>query len=369
MVYYRQESGETGLDEPEGVWNRREIRTEIWRVDAAVPDPDVIRRAAEVIRGGGLVAFPTETVYGLGANALDGRAVRRIFQVKGRPADNPLIVHVAGVGEVKDLVAELSPVALRLAERFWPGPLTLILPAASRIPREVTAGLDTVAVRMPAHAVALALIRAAGVPIAAPSANTSGRPSPTTAAHVAQDLGGKIEVILDGGPAPVGVESTVLDLTSDLPTILRPGGVTAEELAGVLGAVKAGPGETPRPRSPGMKYRHYAPRGTVILVEGEPAVQVLAIRELARRHAPRRVVVLAADESAPSYAGLTVVRYGPRANLREVARQLYGALRRCDELGAEIILAEATAREGLGLAVSDRLRRAAAQVVRAQDVV
>jgi len=342
-------------------------QTSIWQVDPAAPDPEIIGRAAAVIRRGGLVAFPTETVYGLGANALDARAVRRVFEVKGRPPDNPLIVHVAAASEMAGLVRKVPPVALQLGERFWPGPLTLVLPAAPGVPREVTAGLDTVAVRMPAHPVALALIRAAGVPVAAPSANTSGRPSPTTAAHVFEDLGGKIEIILDGGPAPVGVESTVLDLTTDVPTVLRPGGVTVEALAAVLGEVRGSPGETARPRSPGMKYRHYAPRGRVILVEGSPAAQTAAIRELAREHAGRRVVILAADESAALYPGHTVVTYGPRRDLGEVARRLYEALRRCDELGAEVILAEATARAGLGLAVWDRLRRAAAEVVRARE--
>ena len=344
-------------------------RTSVWQVDPAAPDPETIGRAAAVLRQGGLVAFPTETVYGLGANAMDGRAVRRIFEVKGRPPDNPLIVHVAAVSEVAVLVREVPPAARLLGEKFWPGPLTLVLPAAPGVPREVRAGLETVAVRMPSHPVALALIRAAGVPVAAPSANTSGRPSPTTAAHVLEDLGGKIEVILDGGPAPVGVESTVLDMTAEVPTVLRPGGVPVEALAAVLGEVRRTRGGTARPRSPGMKYRHYAPRGTLILVEGSPEAQAAVIRELARRHASRRVVILAADESASAYPGWTVVGYGPRGDLEEVARRLFGALRRCDELGAELILAEATARRGLGLAVWDRLRRAAVEIISAGEEV
>ncbi|MEW6048828.1 MAG: L-threonylcarbamoyladenylate synthase, partial [Bacillota bacterium] len=240
------------------------LATRVVKVDPHHPDAEVLRQAGRVIRDGGLVAFPTETVYGLGADALSDRAVQRIFEAKGRPADNPLIVHVASVEAVGDL-AFPDPFGRweMLARRFWPGPLTLVLPCRPVVSRAVTAGLGTVAIRMPRHAVALGLIDAAGRPVAAPSANRSGRPSPSSASHVLEDLDGRIEWVLDGGPTGVGVESTVLDLCGEVPVVLRPGGVGLEALTDALGEVKlageeVAPGEAPR--SPGLKYRHYAPR-------------------------------------------------------------------------------------------------------------
>ncbi|WP_207707626.1 L-threonylcarbamoyladenylate synthase, partial [Desulfofundulus thermobenzoicus] len=337
------------------------------------PDPGVMARAGLILRRGGLVAFPTETVYGLGADALNARAVARIFEAKGRPQDNPLIVHVAAREMVDPLVARVPAHARQLMDAFWPGPLTLVLPAAAAVPREVTAGLDTVGIRMPDHPVALALIRSAGVPVAAPSANLSGRPSPTSAEHVLADLGGRVEVVLDGGPAGIGVESTVLDITGDVPVILRPGGVTAEEIAGITGRVRldpgvdgrAGNGGRPaagyRPRSPGMKYRHYAPRTPLILVEGDPGRVTARVQELAREYLSRgrRVGILASAETAPLYREGQVVVAGQRNKPSTIAARLFALLRRFDEMPVDIILAEGIEPRGMGLAVMNRLRRAA----------
>ncbi|WP_027717608.1 L-threonylcarbamoyladenylate synthase [Desulfovirgula thermocuniculi] len=352
------------------------IETLYWSLDPVRPDPQVLARAGKILRRGGLVAFPTETVYGLGASALDPRAVARIFEVKGRPQDNPLIVHVAGPGEVAGLVeGEVPPQASLLIKLFWPGPLTLVLPAAPHLPPQVTAGLPTVALRMPAHPVALGLIAAAGVPVAAPSANLSGRPSPTTAQHVLEDLGGRIEAVLDAGPAAIGLESTVLDLTGPVPLILRPGGITPEELAEVLGEVRLAPGAggepcaLPRPRSPGMKYRHYAPRAPLLLVEGDPQRVAGRIAELARGYLARgkAVGILAYEETAPLYrlpeGRVSLVVAGSRDNPRAVAAALFGALRRLDALGVDVILAEGMEPRGVGLAVMNRLRRAAGENV------
>ncbi|MDQ0285031.1 L-threonylcarbamoyladenylate synthase [Desulfofundulus luciae] len=347
-------------------------RTTYWMVDPARPDPGIMARAGLILRQGGLVAFPTETVYGLGANALDALAVVRIFEAKGRPQDNPLIVHVADRETVNRLARRVPAGAGRLMDVFWPGPLTLVLPAAPVVPRQVTAGLDSVGIRMPGHPVALALIAAAGVPVAAPSANLSGRPSPTTAGHVLQDLDGRIEAILDGGPAGVGLESTVLDLTGDVPVILRPGGITREELEKVIGEVRVDPGidgvpgcGSPagefRPRSPGMKYRHYAPRAPLVLVEGEPERVVARLKELAGGYRSRglRVGVLATAETARECQEDRVVVAGSRQDPAGIASRLFAALRRFDELGVDIILAEGIEPRGLGLAVMNRLRRAA----------
>lgn len=338
------------------------------KVDPAHPAAEAIHKAGRILRRGGLVAFPTETVYGLGANALDGRAAARIFEAKGRPADNPLIVHVAGAQEVAGLAAGVPESAAALMKAFWPGPLTLVLPAAAVVPGEVTAGLRTVAVRMPDHPVALALIRAAGTPVAAPSANISGRPSPTSARHVLQDLDGRIEAVLDGGPAGLGVESTVLDLTSPVPMVLRPGGVTLEDLRGILGVVEVDPAATgrpgegeDRPRSPGQKYTHYAPSAPLLLVEGDPEAVAAKIMELAgeERARGRRVGILSFSGGRDYAAVGTVVPAGRRDKPETVAAELYEALRRFDDLGVDLIFAEGMEERGLGLAVMNRLKKAA----------
>lgn len=343
-------------------------RTRYYYVSATNPHPAVIGEVGRAVSRGRIVAFPTETVYGLGADCFNPRAVERIFRAKGRPADNPLIVHIASREELARLSSDIPRAAEALADAFWPGPLTLVVPRAGRVPDIVTAGLDTVAVRMPDHKVALALIRAAGRPLAAPSANTSGRPSPTTAAHVMADLAGKIDAVLDGGPAGIGVESTVLDLTGPVPVILRPGGITREHLEAVIGRVEIAPaqflpGESGVPRSPGLKYRHYAPRGELWLVAGEPPDAARKIREQVKEWKERglKVGVLASREVA-SYcrdAGADFFRVlGSRACLEEVAKNLYSSLRECDARGVEFILCETFPSHGLGLAVMNRLSRA-----------
>ncbi|SFG87160.1 translation factor SUA5 [Desulfotomaculum arcticum] len=342
--------------------------TRLLAVDPNNPEAGLVQAAAEVLREGGLVAFPTETVYGLGANALDSRAVKEIFTAKGRPADNPLIVHISKPEAIANYIKVIPPVTKQLAERFWPGPLTLVLKGANSFPREVTGGLATVAFRVPAHPVALALIEAAGVPVAAPSANASGRPSPTTARHVIEDLSGRIDLVLDAGPAGVGVESTVLDLTGGLPVILRPGGVTLRELEEVLGPVAIDPavhgGRVEKPRSPGMKYMHYAPRAPLLLFEGanmkDLAGCILAEAERLKARG-LRVGILTYEDTARIYAGrgYDIVLAGSSSNPGTVAAALYDSLRRFDRLGVDRILAQGIAREGVGLAVMNRLIRAA----------
>lgn len=366
------------------------MKTRVVKVDPHHPDPRVLEEAGQAIREGALVAFPTETVYGLGADALSERAVRRIFEAKGRPADNPLIVHVASLADVVEL-AHPDPHGRWevLARRFWPGPLTLVLPKRHAISSAVTAGLDTVAIRMPAHAVALGLIEAAGRPIAAPSANRSGRPSPSTAQHVIEDLDGCVEWILDGGPTGVGVESTVLDLSADPPVVLRPGGVSLEALREVLGRVELvghEPLASEVPRSPGLKYRHYAPEAPVVLLEGSPRAVAEAVRRRlakageaplpassGRAEVPagvgvRRLGLFLTDETlrhlealrALPHPGALVVRAGSREDVEGVARRLFAALRELDRAGCDLVLAEAVDDRGLGVAVNNRLRKAAA---------
>jgi len=335
-------------------------------VDPVAPDPAVIRRAAAVLRSGGLVAFPTETVYGLGANALDAGAVRGIFAAKARPAYDPLIVHLADVARLPDVAGAIPPLACELAEAFWPGPLTLILPRGPRVPAEVTAGGDTVAVRVPAHPVALALIRAAGVPVAAPSANRFGHISPTRAAHVLADLDGCIDVILDGGATRVGVESTVLSLITSPPAILRPGGVSREALARILGdvcVVDRPVLSTEAAPSPGTLMQHYAPRAEVTLYRGPDEAILPAMREAVSHLLAQgtHVGLLLAEEDVAAFAGLAVVLEvaGRRAALEDVARQLFTSLRALDRAGVAVILARDFGAAGLGLAIRDRLTRAA----------
>jgi L-threonylcarbamoyladenylate synthase len=327
--------------------------TEILQVDPVAPDPVAIARAADCIRRGGLVAFPTETVYGLGAHALDPSAVAKIFAAKERPANDPLIVHVAAIDDVAPLVMRLPDLAAALAARFWPGPLTLVMRRSAVVSDAVTAGLDTVAVRVPAHPVARALLAASGVPIAAPSANLFSRPSPTRASHVVEDLDGRIDMVLDGGATTVGVESTVLDLTGAVPLLLRPGATTLEALRAVIGEVRVrGTAERADGRtamaSPGLLTKHYAPRAAMTVYEGEPAAVEARMQ---------------ADARAASAAGRRVGRldFGAEPDLDLMAEQLYARLRELDAHGVDVILARGvTATDGLGLAVQDRLRRAAA---------
>ncbi|MBO2521900.1 MAG: threonylcarbamoyl-AMP synthase [Firmicutes bacterium] len=339
------------------------IRTRLLRVDPACPDPGVIEEAAMVLRRGGLLAFPTETVYGLGAHALDPAAVRAVFAAKGRPADNPLIVHTRCPEEAFALARALPEAAVRLAEAFWPGPLTLVVEADPAVPRETTAGLPTVAVRIPAHPVALALLEAAGVPVAAPSANLSGRPSPTRAEHVLEDLEGRIDGVLDGGETGVGVESTVIDVTVTPPVVLRPGGVSREELEAVIGPVReAVPAAGEAPRSPGLKYRHYAPRARAVVVRGSPGEIARAINQVLETGAgPSRAAFLLSDETAARLARRPerLFLLGGRERPEEAARRLYRGLREVDLPGVELIVMEAYPEAGIGRALMDRMRRAA----------
>jgi L-threonylcarbamoyladenylate synthase len=341
-------------------------QTRVLRVDATRPDPAVLRAAAEVLRAGGLVAFPTETVYGLGADATNPAAVAQIFAAKGRPSDNPLIVHVADPAEIGPLVADVPAAAERLMNRFWPGPLTLVLPSRGVVAPNVTAGLDTVAVRMPAHPVSRLLIQLAGVPVAAPSANRSGRPSPTRAAHVLEDLYGRVDIIIDAGETGVGLESTVVDLTCEPPEILRPGGVTAEEVASVMGPVgfkihhpDLELGEAPR--SPGMKYTHYAPRAEVIIVAGPDQEVVQKINDLAYEFAEegKRVGVMATAENRGAYLAPVVMEVGAKEDLAQIATALFGTLRSFDQHQVDVVLAEAVPEVGIGVAIMNRLRKAA----------
>ena len=328
--------------------------------------PSALALAGTLIRAGELVAFPTETVYGLGADALNADAVKRIFEAKGRPGDNPLIVHISAVEQLSPLIAGApSPTARRLMDACWPGPMTLIFPKSERIPAAVTAGLDTVAVRYPVHPAAQALIDAARRPVAAPSANRSGRPSPTAATHVMEDMAGRIPLILDGGPCDVGLESTVIDVTGETPRILRPGGVTPERIAQICGDVQVDDAvlrplrEGERPRSPGMKYRHYAPSGALTIVQGEPDAVVAAIRRMYDDALTdgRRPLILALTHRLPAYGDRRCLPLGDSAD--EMARAMFAALRQADALDADILFSEAVPAEGVGLAVMNRLERAA----------
>jgi L-threonylcarbamoyladenylate synthase len=350
------------------------VRTQCWRVDAEKPDRRLIREAAGVLKRGGLVAFPTETVYGLGALIYLRDAVKRIFEVKGRPPDNPLIVHVAGLDQLYEVAREVPEKALKLAKVFWPGPLTVVLPKSGGVPDEVTAGLPKVAVRMPAHAVALALIEEVGAPVAAPSANLSGRPSPTSAEHVLKDLGGRIEGVLDAGETLYGLESTIVDLTTSPPTLLRPGAMPIEKVEEVLGERVAIPdfarglGEAEQALAPGTKYRHYAPRATLLVVEAGDYTDLMELNEAVKSIAAAKaaeglkVCVLCTEETLPFYVGLkpdvALKCLGSRRNIFTVARNLFKTLRSIDDEGFEFAVVEGFEERGLGLAVMNRLRKA-----------
>lgn len=341
------------------------MQTRYYKIDPLNPANEVLTAAAALLRQGQLVAFPTETVYGLGANGLDAQAVRAIFQAKGRPSDNPLILHIDTLEKIYTLAASVPANALALAERYWPGPLTLVVDRLPLVPDAVTGGLDTVAIRLPSSLVAREFIRLAGVPVAAPSANTSGRPSPTTAQAVLADLDGKIAAVLDAGPCAIGVESTVVDCTTPVPTLLRPGGITYDMLVEVLGEVEVDPtlaGAKAIPKSPGMKYTHYAPVAPLVLIEAEPAAAAqLLKRELSQALAAgKKVGAIVSAEAAQSLpAGVVTYRYGSRHEPAAIAASLYTALRSFDDKAVDVIYAEGIAEQGLGLAVMNRLRKAA----------
>ncbi|KMK78264.1 L-threonylcarbamoyladenylate synthase [Alkalihalobacillus pseudalcaliphilus] len=319
-----------------------------------------IIEAAHLLQQGEVIAFPTETVYGLGANALDEAAIAKIFIAKGRPNDNPLIVHIARREQLNDLVQEPSEKARALIESFWPGPLTLIFKQTGSVAKNVTAGLDTVAVRMPDHPVAEALLLASDLPLAAPSANLSGKPSPTAAEHVWTDLQGRVVGIIDGGSTGVGLESTVLDVTGEIPILFRPGGITKEAIESVVGPIQVDPAlkkDDQAPRSPGMKYTHYAPQGDLFLVSEKEEIQGYVDKW---RLQGKMVGVLATEESKSNYEADVIISCGSRANLASVANQLYDALRAFDKKGVELIFAEIFSEEGIGLAIMNRLEKASA---------
>lgn len=318
-----------------------------------------IKIAAKIIKEGGLVAFPTETVYGLGANALNAKAVKRIFEVKKRPADNPLIIHIADFEQIYELAKEVPSKAKLLAKKFWPGPLTIVLPKKENVPKITTGYLETVAIRMPCHEIALELIKESNLPIAAPSANISGKPSATCAEHVIEDFYGKIECIIDGGPTSIGVESTIIDITTEPPILLRPGGISKEEIEKVIGEIKIHPSvkgeEANMAKAPGMKYKHYAPNAEVIVIEGKKENVIKKIKELLREYKNKgiKVGVIATSDfyEADAYFNLGNSK-------KEIAKNLFKALRELDKKGVEIILAEGIDEKGLGLAIMNRLKKA-----------
>ncbi|NRG46518.1 L-threonylcarbamoyladenylate synthase [Bacillus sp. CRN 9] len=338
--------------------------TRRWSVDKIVDNlqsyPQIIQASDQLIKNE-TVAFPTETVYGLGGNAQSDEAVSKIFAAKGRPADNPLIIHIAERSQLEAFVESVPEKAEKLISAFWPGPLTMIFnKKVGALSDLATAGLSTVAIRMPDHPVALALLKKTGLPIAAPSANSSGKPSPTTANHVWEDLHGRIAGIVDGGPTGVGVESTVIDCTEDIPTILRPGGITKEQLMEAIGEVRLDPAlqdSEQAPKSPGMKYKHYAPDAPLYLVDGERAFMQKLVSE--KRKEGLSVGVLTTEENKNYYDANVVITCGSRADLRTVASGLYDALRQLNHENVDIIYGEIFPTEGVGAAVMNRLIKAA----------
>lgn len=335
------------------------------KIDPQNIDQKAIAQAAQLLKQGALVAFPTETVYGLGANGLDAAACKGIYQAKGRPSDNPLILHIANLDMLGQIVSEIPQAAKKLMDAFWPGPLTMIFPKADIVPDAVTGGLDTVAVRFPSHPVAMALIEAANLPIAAPSANTSGRPSPTSAAHVAYDLDGKIDMIVDGGTAVWGLESTIVDVCENPPMILRPGAITKEMISPILGDVAIDPTvldqpiEGRKPKAPGMKYTHYAPNAEVYLVRGTNVPSYINTLVQEKRAEGKRVGVLATEENKALYDADIVLSVGSRNHLEEVGANLFGVLREFDAQKADMVYAEVFPYEGEGLAIMNRLQKSA----------
>ncbi|HJD42045.1 MAG TPA: threonylcarbamoyl-AMP synthase [Candidatus Mediterraneibacter quadrami] len=353
------------------------METRIRQIDKNRIDENIIEEAAEILQNGGLVAFPTETVYGLGADALQEEAARKTYAAKGRPSDNPLIVHIADYEDLRKIAVNIPAETDMLAAHFWPGPLTMIFEKSPAVPYGTTGGLDTVAVRMPVDPVAAALIRAAGGFVSAPSANTSGRPSPTTAEHVAEDLNGKIDMILDGGPVDIGLESTILDMTVSPPMILRPGAITAEMFEEVIGPVDVdqtllSADSVQAPKAPGMKYRHYAPKARLFIVEGDLREEILAIRQLsyAAHRKGKEVGIIATAETLPFYNHGIVKSTGSRENEKTIAKGLYGVLREFDEENVDTIYSESFAAQGIGKAIMNRLEKAAGhQTIPAADIV
>ena len=339
------------------------MNTKIIKINAANIDETAIEEAAEIIKNGGLVAFPTETVYGLGANALDADASAKIYEAKGRPSDNPLIAHIASLDTLDEIVEDVSDAAKKLIDKFWPGPMTLIFNKKALVPDSTTGGLNTLAVRFPSNEIAKALIEKSGVPIAAPSANVSGRPSPTKGEHVIEDLDGKVDMIIDGGEVGLGLESTIIDVTSE-PTILRPGFITQEMLEDVIEEVRLDqtiiekPSEDFLPKAPGMKYRHYAPKTELVIVRGSAENVAQKIKEDTRN---KKAAIITVDQHVDLYEGVDakVVSWGDIERMDEIAHQIFDALRKVDEWGVDIIYCEGFEEKDLGLAVMNRLTKAA----------
>lgn len=348
------------------------MKTKLIRVDAQElhdgknESREALREAGEIIRQGGLVAFPTETVYGLGGDALNPESSKKIYAAKGRPSDNPLIIHIADIKDLEKIVKEIPQSAYQLADVFWPGPLTMILPKSEEVPYQTTGGLNTVAVRMPSHPVALEFIREAGGYVAAPSANLSGKPSPTKAKYVVQDMDGRIDMIIDGDGVDIGLESTIVDLTGDKPMILRPGYITKEMLDAVLGQVETDPtlldsDSKEAPKAPGMRYRHYAPKGELVLVEGSPEAVVSYINEQTRFHRQQgeKTGIIGTTEMTGRYEADSVKIAGSRDDETAIARQLYTFLREFDDEDVAYMYAESFAGTGMRQAIMNRLLKAA----------
>lgn len=343
------------------------METKVLKMPADKLDLEGIREAADALKKGGLVVFPTETVYGLGANALDGEAVKKVFIAKGRPQDNPLIVHVADY-DIHKYVKEVPEIALKLMRKFWPGPLTIILKKADIIPGETSAGLDSVGIRMPNNRIALELIKEAGVPVAAPSANISGRPSPTEVERCVEDLRGKVDYIIGGEKSDVGLESTVLDCTCEPPCILRPGGITLEMLRDMVPRVYIDPAVMEKntsdlkPKAPGMKYRHYAPKAPVKIISGDLKKTIEKINDMMQNYIEEnlKVGIMATEETKNLYSGGEVISLGSRKKLETVAQNLFKVLRDLDDREVDVILAESFEEQGIGIAIMNRLKKAAA---------
>jgi L-threonylcarbamoyladenylate synthase len=347
-------------------WKGEIMKTKVVNMDEQRLDYKTLKKSGEIIRAGGLVVFPTETVYGLGANALSSEAVKKIFEAKGRPQDNPLIVHVASFN-IEQYVDGIPSIALKAMDKFWPGPLTLLFKKSSIIPYETTAGLDSVGIRMPENKIALELIKAAAVPVAAPSANISGKPSPTEVTRCIEDLSGKVEYIIGGDKSKVGLESTILDCTVTPPCILRPGGITLEMLREIHSEIYIDPAIMKKnegdfkPKAPGMKYRHYAPKAPVTVIEGELKKTIAKINEMVQNSIDdnKLVGIIATDETIAEYKEGIKISLGTRKNLSGIAQNLFETLRYLDDQEVDMIISEAFEEEGVGVAIMNRLRKAA----------
>ena len=351
------------------------MKAEVVAMDAEHLNMEAIQKAGKILREGGLVAFPTETVYGLGGNALDPKASMKIYAAKGRPSDNPLIVHIADIKDLAKITTEIPEGARILAEKYWPGPLTMILPKADSVPKETTGGLDSVAVRFPSDRIAQELIKAAGGFVAAPSANTSGRPSPTMAEHVEEDLGDAIEMIIDGGQVGIGLESTIVDFTEDVPVVLRPGYISLEMLKDTLGDVRMDRGllitdSSVHPKAPGMKYRHYAPKADLSIVAGPQDEVIACINRLTHEAVENglKAGIIATDETKDQYSDGLVLSIGSREEEETIAHHLYEVLRDFDEAQVNVIYSEAFYTPRMGQAIMNRLLKAAGhKIIKTQE--